>query len=107
MHQLELLGGAVGGLTREGTTLQLGHHTGVVELLDVVDAGHAVDHLLLIELLQGFKVKMPKALVPAPRLIISVRGKVEGVRHLYMEHIKAIASSVHLGEKTVASIPDA
>ena len=51
MHQLELLGGVVGGLTQEGPVLQLGHHTGVAELLDVVDAGHAADHLLLAELL--------------------------------------------------------
>jgi hypothetical protein len=91
---------------REGLVLQLGHHTGVVELLDVVDAGHAVDHLL-VKLLQGFEVKVPKALVPAPCLIIPARGKTEGVRHLYMEHIKVVASPVHLGEKTAASIPDA
>jgi hypothetical protein len=32
MHQLELLGGVVGGLTREGSMLQLGHHTDVVAL---------------------------------------------------------------------------
>ena len=107
MHQLELLGGAVGGLTWEGPTLQLGHHIGVTELLDVVDAGHAADHLLLAELLQGFEVKVPEVLVPAPRLIIPAHGKVEGVRHLYMEHIKAVASPVHLGEKTTASILDA
>ena len=51
-------------------------------------------------------MKVPEALVLAPRLIILVRGKVEGVRHLYMEHIKAVASPVHLGEKTAASILD-
>ena len=68
--------------------LQLGHHTGVTELLDVVDAGHAVDHLLLAELLQGFEVKVPEVFVPTPRLIILARGKAEVVCHLYMEHIK-------------------
>ena len=52
-------------------------------------------------------MKVPKALVPAPCLIISVGGKVEGVHHLYMEHIKAVSSLVHLGKKTVASIPNA
>ena len=50
MHQLKLLGGTVGGLTREWPALQVGHHTGVAELLDVVDAGHAMDHLLLTKL---------------------------------------------------------
>ena len=73
----------------------------------MVNAGHAANHLLLAELLQGFKVKMPKTLVPVPCLIIPARGKTEGVHHLYMEHIKAVASLVHLGEKTVASISDA
>ena len=107
MHQLELLGGAVGGLTREGLALQLGHHTGVAELLDVVDAGHAADHLLLVELLQGLEVKMPEALMPAPRLIVPARDKAKGVRHLHMKHIKAVASPVHLGEKAVTSILDA
>ena len=107
MHQLELLGGAVGGLTREGSALQLGHHTGVAELLDVVDVGHAVDHLLLVELFQCLKVKMPKTLVLAPHLIVPAHGKAEGLRHLHMEHVKAVASPVHLGEKVAASIPDA
>jgi hypothetical protein len=86
MHQLELLGGAVGGLTREGPALQLGHHIGVTELLDMVNVGHAVDHLHLAELLQGLKVKMPKALMPAPCLLISARGKAKWVRHLHMKH---------------------
>ena len=67
----------------------------------MVDAGQATDHLLLAELLQGFEVKVPEALMPAPRLIIPARGKAEGVHHLYMEHIKAVASPVHLGKKTV------
>ena len=107
MHQLELLGGAVGGLTREGPALQLGHHSGVVELFDVVDAGHAADHLLLAELLQGFEVKVPEELMLAPCLIIPTRGKAEGVHHLSMEHINVVASPVHLGEKTMTSIPDA
>ena len=66
-----------------------------------------MDHLLLAELLQGFEVKVPEALVPAPCVIIPARGKAEGVHHLYMEHIKAVASPVHLGEMAAASILDA
>jgi hypothetical protein len=50
---------------------------------------------------------MPETLVPAPHLIILVRGKVEGLRHLHMEHIKVVASPVHLGEKAATSILDA
>jgi hypothetical protein len=73
----------------------------------VVDAGHAADHLLLAELLQGLEVKMPEALVPAPHLIVPARGKANGVRHLHMKHVKAVSSPVHLGEKTTTSIPDA
>ena len=106
MHQLELLGAMVGGLTQEGSALQLGHHIGVAELINVVDAGHATNHLLA-ELLQGFEVKVPEMLMLAPRLIISTHGKTEGACHLYIEHIKAVASPVRLGEKTTACIPDA
>ena len=73
----------------------------------MVDTGQAVDHLLLAELLQGFEVKVPEVLMPVPCLIIPMHSKAERVHHLYMEHIKAVASSVHLGEKTVAPILDA
>ena len=107
MHQLELLDGVVGGLTREWPTLQLGHHIGVAELLDVVDIGHVADHLLLAKLFQGLEVKVPETLMPAPCLVVPAHGKVEGMRHLHMKHIKAVASLVHLGEKAVASILDA
>ena len=106
MHQLKLLGGAVGGLPWEGLALQLSHHIGVAELLDVVDAGNVVDHLL-VELLQGFEVKVPEELMLAPCLIIPTCGKAEGVCHLSMEHINVVASPVHLSEKTTTSIPDA
>jgi hypothetical protein len=41
----------------------------------VVDAGHAVDHLLLAELLQGLEVKMPEVLTPAPCLIVLAHDK--------------------------------
>jgi hypothetical protein len=34
----------------EGTVPLFGHHTGVVELLDVVDVRQATDHLLLAKL---------------------------------------------------------
>ena len=50
-------------------------------------------------------MKVSEALMPAPRLIIPAHGKAEGLHHLYMEHIKAVASPVHLDEKTAASIP--
>ena len=50
---------------------------------------------------------MLETLVPTPRLIIPACGKTEGVCHLYMKHIKVVASLVHLGEKTDASILDA
>jgi hypothetical protein len=65
-----------------------------------------MDHLLLVELFQGLEVKMPETLVPAPRLIIPARGKVEELHHLHMEHVKAVASLVHLGEEAATSILD-
>jgi hypothetical protein len=50
VHELKSLGGAVVGLMWEGTVPLFGHHTGVVELLDVVDVRQATDHLLLAKL---------------------------------------------------------
>ena len=72
----------------------------------MVNAWHVADHLLLTELLQGVEVKMPETLVPAPRLIIPAHDKANGVRHLHMKHVKAVASPVHLGEKAATSILD-
>lgn len=95
--QLKLLGGAVKGLTREGPALLLCHHASVAELLDMVNVLHAMDNLLA-EPLQGFKVKEPEALMPAPCLIVLARDKAEGLRHLHMKHIKAVASPIHVGE---------
>jgi hypothetical protein len=40
-----------------------------------------MDHLLLADLLQGLEVKMPEALMLAPRLIVLACGKAEGLRH--------------------------
>ena len=45
-------------------------------------------------------------LMPASCLIVSACGKAEGMRHLHMKHIKAVASMVHLGKKAAASILD-
>ena len=52
-------------------------------------------------------MKVPEVLVPAPCLFILACNKVEGVCHLYMEHIEVVASLVYLGEKTASSILDA
>ena len=73
----------------------------------MVNAGHATNHLLLAELFQGLKVEIPKMLAPAPCLIILASSTVEGLCHLHMEHIKAVASLVHLGKKASTSILDA
>jgi hypothetical protein len=52
-------------------------------------------------------VKVPKALMPVPCHIISACGKAKRLRHMYMKHIKVVASLVHLGDKAVASVLDA
>ena len=106
MHKLELLGDLVGGLTWERSALQLGHHASVAELLDVVDVGHAMGHSLLTKLLQDLEVKVPKTLMLVPCFVVLVHDKAKGVCHLHMNHINAVASQLHLGEKTVASILD-
>lgn len=98
MHELELLLGSEARLARERVLLLLDHDAGVAELLHMVDARHALHHLLGAELLQGFEAEVPKALVPPPSLVIAASSKAEGLRHLRVEDVKVVAPSLHLGE---------
>jgi hypothetical protein len=70
------------------------------------DAWQAPHHLLVVELLQGLEVEMPKALVPPLGVIVTVSYKTKGLRHLHMEDIEAVAPSAHLGEELETTIPD-
>jgi hypothetical protein len=106
MHELQLLLGAEARLAREGEPPLLGEDVGVAELLHVVDVPHGLDHLLLAELLQGLEVEVPKALVPPPSVIVVACCKTEGLRHLYVKDVEAVAPPVHLGEKATMAIPD-
>ena len=73
----------------------------------MVDAWHALHHLLVVEQLQGLEVEMSKALVPPPVIIIVASCKTHRLRHLHIENIKAIGASVHLGEESPTAIIDA
>jgi hypothetical protein len=74
---------------------------------DTLDSRHALHHRLVVELLQGLKVEVPKVLVPPPGVVIVVGYKTHRLRHLYMEDVEAVGASVHLGEKATMAIPDA
>jgi hypothetical protein len=51
---------------------------------------HGTHHLLVVRLPQCLEFKVLKALVPPPCIVIVV------LRHLHMENIEAIDSSIHL-----------
>jgi hypothetical protein len=56
----------------------LHQHTDIIELLHVVKARQTSYHPLGTELLQGLEMKVPKALMPLPRLIVPMSSKAEG-----------------------------
>ena len=85
----------------------LGGDVGVAQLLHMVDARHALHHLLVAELLQGLEVEVPKAPVPPPGFIVLPSCKTKRLCHLYVKNVEAVAPHVHLGEKSVTRIPNA
>ena len=73
----------------------------------MVEAWQASHHLRGTEPLQGLEVKIPKALMPLPRLVIPTSSEIEGLCHLYVKDVEAICTSGHLGKKAAMAIPDA
>jgi hypothetical protein len=87
VDELKLLLHAVQSLSRKRSSLVLGHHASVAQLLDMVDLRHPVHHLIAPELSECLKVEMPKSLVPTLGLIISMSNEVEGLSHLHVKHV--------------------
>ena len=106
VHELQLLLGAEACLVGEGELPLLDADVGVIELLHVLDSRHALDHLLVVELLQGLEVEVPKALVPLLGVIVVASCMTHGLHHLHVEDIEAVGASIHLGEKAAMAIPD-
>jgi hypothetical protein len=52
-------------------------------------------------------VKVPEALVPLPRLVVSTSGKTKGLCHLHIEDIDSVCASGYFDEKALMAIPDA
>jgi hypothetical protein len=78
VDELELLLCAVRSMLRKKSSLVLGLHVGVTQLLDVIDLQHLAHHLLTPELPERLEVEMLKPLVPTPGLIILMSDKAEG-----------------------------
>jgi hypothetical protein len=51
-------------------------------------------------------VKVPKALVPLPRLIVSTSSEVEGLCHLHIKDVESICASGYRGKKAMMAIPN-
>jgi hypothetical protein len=106
VDELELLLRVVHSMRGKGPPLELGHHVGVAQLLDVVDLRHPVHHLLTPELPEHLKVEMPESFMPSSGLIISMSGEAKGLGHLHVKHVQLVTPMVDLGEKMTAAVPD-
>jgi hypothetical protein len=106
VHELEPLLGSEARLLGKGEPPLLHQHTDVAELLHVVKARQASYHPLGTEPLQGLKVKVPKALVPLPHLVVPTSSKAEGLCYLHVEDIESISASGYLGKKAMMVIPN-
>jgi hypothetical protein len=106
MHELEPLLGLEAHLLGKRESPLLCQHADVAELLHVVEAWQASHHLLSTKSLQGLKVKVPKALVPLPCLIVPTSSEAEGLCHLHIKDVESICTSGYLGKKAMMAIPN-
>jgi hypothetical protein len=106
MHELETLLGSEARLLGKGLPSLLHQHTDVAKLLHVVKARQTSYHPLSTEPLQGLEVKVSKALVPLPHLVIPMSSKTEGLCYLHVEDIESIGASGYLGKKAMMVIPN-
>jgi hypothetical protein len=104
VHELKPLLGSEAQLLGKGEPPLLRQHAGITELLYVVKARHALYHSLGTEPLQGLEVKVPKALMPLPRLVVLTSSKAEGLCYLHVEDIESIGASGYLGKKAAMKI---
>jgi hypothetical protein len=106
VHELKPLLGSEARLLGKGEPPLLHQHADVVELLHVVKARQALYHPFGTEPLQGVEVKVAKALVPLPCLIVPTSNKTEGLYYLHVEDIESIGASGYLGKKATMAIPN-
>jgi hypothetical protein len=106
VHELELLLGSEVRLLGKGELPLLRQHADITEPLHVVKARQASYHPLGTEPLQGLEVKVPKTLVPLPRLVVPMSSKVDGLCYLHVEDIEWIGASGYLSKKATMAIPN-
>jgi hypothetical protein len=106
VHELEPLLGLEARLLEKGDPPPLCQYADVAQLLHVVKSRYTPYHPLGTEPLQGLKVKVPKALVPLPRLVVPTSSKAEGLCYLHVEDVESIGASGHLGKKATMLMPN-
>jgi hypothetical protein len=106
MHELEPLLGSEARLLWKGEPHLLHQHTDIAELLHVVKARQISYHPLGTEPLQGLEVKVPKALVPLPRLVVPTSSKAEGLSYMHVEDIESIGASGYLSKNAIPNPHD-
>jgi hypothetical protein len=104
VHELEPLLGSEAQLLGKGEPPLLHQHADIAELLHMVKAQQASYHPLGTEPLQGLEVKVAKALVPLPCLIVLTSSKAEWLCYLHVEDIESIIASGYLGKKAMMAI---
>jgi hypothetical protein len=106
VHELEPLFGSEALLLGKGEPPLLRQHSDITELLHMVKARQASYHSFSTEPLQGLEVKVPKALVSLPRLVVLMSSKAEGLCYLHVEDVESIGVSGYLGKKVTMAIPN-
>jgi hypothetical protein len=106
VHELAPLLGSEAQLLGKGEPPLLHQHADVAELLHVVKARQTSYHSFGTELLQDLEVKVPKAIVPLPCLVVPTSSKTEGLCYLHVEYIESIGASGYLGKKATMTIPN-
>jgi hypothetical protein len=107
MQQLERLGGAPLCTRRERISTVFADDAGVAESFRLVQDGETMDKSLPAHLVERAEVGVPKARVPAPRVLSRLSGQADRTCNGEVEHIQSPWPPSDLGEKTVVFVADA
>jgi hypothetical protein len=95
------------GLSWERPPLELGGDTPGAELVNMLDTGESIHHLVLPQLPQRLEVQVAIALMPEPRPIVTPCRQTERSGDLHPQLVEAIPSMPHLDEEALVLVADA
>jgi hypothetical protein len=95
------------GLSWERPPLELGGDAPGAELVNMLDTGESIHHLVLPQLLQRLEVQVAIALMPEPRPVVTPCHQIERSGDLHPQLLEAIPSTPHLDEEALVLVADA